>query len=185
MHSWRSAAFLSVAGPRFAHRESRSEVIVTLLNGSGKASAPLSGQVLVCVDDEAQILESLKRALRDEPYELLATEWPLQALDWVRERSVTLVLCDQRMADMSGLRVLGEVAKLSPETGRMILTGYRSGELIIECLKQGIRGIVYKPWNDAALQRTLRKALGEVDACRNRNGFRPAVGLNRRETGSL
>lgn len=121
-------------------------------------------KTLVFVDDEAPVLEALKRALRNEPYDVLTTEWPQQALNWVSNKRVSLILCDHRMADMSGLHLLEEVAKRSPATKRLILTGYRSAELIIDCLKQGIVRVVYKPWNDEALQRILRKELTEAPA---------------------
>lgn len=115
--------------------------------------------IVVLVDDEPAVLDSLKRLLRAEPYALLTTERPDQALEWVRRMNVRLVISDQRMPDMLGTELLDQVARSSPETRRVILTGYPGNTLKVQSLLSGIQDLIYKPWDDAALKQRIRLLL--------------------------
>ena len=42
--------------------------------------------VVILVDDEPQALAALKRSLRDQPYQVLATDDPFEAWSWIRFR---------------------------------------------------------------------------------------------------
>ena len=58
---------------------------------------------ILCVDDEKNILNSLKRLLRKEDYKLLTANSGLEGLKLIEENMVHLVICDQRMTEMSGI----------------------------------------------------------------------------------
>ncbi|MCE6982563.1 response regulator, partial [Pseudomonas frederiksbergensis] len=57
---------------------------------------------VLLVDDEASILNSLRRLLRSQPYELLLAESGAQALEVLEQRPVSLVISDARMPNMDG-----------------------------------------------------------------------------------
>src|SRR5690348_12169747 len=87
--------------------------------------------LVVCVDDEPQILSALARMLRAEPYEFRGSTDPEEALDWVRSGNVALFLADYRMPFMSGTTLLQLVKAASPNTARLLLTGYPGETLLI------------------------------------------------------
>ena len=58
--------------------------------------------VVLCVDDDPSILDSLRRCLREEPYEVVTAETPERALEIVERGGVSLLLTDQRMPGMCG-----------------------------------------------------------------------------------
>lgn len=120
--------------------------------------------VVICVDDEPQILSSLRRLLRNEPYEVLTTDRPEEVLDWVGKRDVSLVISDQRMPEMLGTQLLEEVSRRSPVTARILLTGYPGSTVRIQGLKQGIELLLYKPWDDAIFKGTIRRLLHDREA---------------------
>jgi response regulator RpfG family c-di-GMP phosphodiesterase len=56
-------------------------------------------------------------------------------------------------------------------TARIILTGYPGSTVRIQGLKQGIQLLVYKPWEDESLKRTIRRLLHDRES---REGVRGA-----------
>jgi DNA-binding NtrC family response regulator len=103
------------------------------------------------VDDEERILRSLRMLFRGR-CEFLSTTSGHQAIEWVREKRVHVVVCDQRMPEISGVAVLREVARHSPATMRVLLTGYADLESVTASVNDGeIFRFVEKPWDAQAL----------------------------------
>jgi DNA-binding NtrC family response regulator len=117
--------------------------------------------VVVCVDDEPQILASLRRQLRQEPYELLLTQDPVQALAWISERSVALVISDQRMPRLSGVELLDAVRDHSPATSCMLLSGFPDTARDVERAELPVDRLLLKPWDAEELKASIRGVLGK------------------------
>jgi DNA-binding NtrC family response regulator len=130
---------------------------------SRRSSAPTGDgdarPIVVCVDDEAQILRSISRLVRREDYDLRATTDPEEALDWVRKEKVALLIADYRMPTMSGMTLLQLVKAYSPRTARLLLTGYPGESMVIAAGGAGLLDIVGKPWDDEALKGKIRSLL--------------------------
>ncbi len=121
---------------------------------------PPDSPVVLVVDDEARILSALRRSLRREGYEIVTAETVEEALRVLDERSVALILSDQKMPGMSGLQFLAEAARRRPEAVRMLITGWTE-EIPREQLEElGVCALITKPWDDEKLKATLRRALG-------------------------
>ena len=115
--------------------------------------------IVLCVDDEVETLSALRRCLRNEPYELITARSAAEALGWLREVPVDLVLTDQRMPGAPGTNLLREIRERSPRTARAILTGYPQARLIQQGLEAGADTFLYKPWDDESLRVTIRRIL--------------------------
>jgi response regulator RpfG family c-di-GMP phosphodiesterase len=119
---------------------------------------------VLCVDDEENILHSIKRLLRKEGYGLLTASSGVEALKILEENNVHLVLSDQRMPQMSGTEFLAEVKEKYPDVIRIILTGYTEVDSITESINKGnIYKFFLKPWNDQNLKLEIGKALEQYD----------------------
>ena len=117
-------------------------------------------RVVVCVDDEPAILASLRRLFRNEPYRLLTTEKPDEAMTWVLEKKARVLIADQRMPSMSGLQLLEIVRACSPETARVMLTGQSDLTGILKRRSiEAIELVVRKPWEPEELKSVVRKLL--------------------------
>lgn len=85
--------------------------------------------VILCVDDDALIIKSLKK-LFEYDYEVLTSLDPFEALDIIREQPVELVICDHRMPKMNGLQFFIKVGELYPgkKLYKIIYSGYSEME---------------------------------------------------------
>jgi DNA-binding NtrC family response regulator len=132
--------------------------------------APLRQAVVLCVDDDAGILASLRRLLRSEPYEVVTAPSAAQALACLRTRPVDVVISDERMPGTGGCELLAEVRQRWPWIGRVILTGYLGLPVTICGFQTGIDSLIAKPWDDEALKKILRRLLFGSQRDENPNG---------------
>jgi YesN/AraC family two-component response regulator len=116
-------------------------------------------RVVLCVDDDPGVLNALRRLFRNEPCEVITARSAEEALGWLQEVLVDLVISDQRMPGMTGMELLEEVRKRFPKTARVLLTAYRTPSLVGQGLVAGV-DIYFKPWNEEVLGDTVRRLLG-------------------------
>ncbi|MBV4509824.1 response regulator [Pseudomonas sp. SWRI22] len=115
---------------------------------------------VLLVDDEESILNSLRRLLRGQPYEVVLATSGAQALEIMATRPIDLVMSDARMPGMDGATLLAEVHRRYPATSRILLTGYADLTTIIKAINDGqIHRYISKPWNDEELQLVLQQTL--------------------------
>jgi CheY-like chemotaxis protein len=114
---------------------------------------------LLLVDDEEQILNSLRRSLRREGYELVTARTPREALERLDEQSFDAVLTDHKMPGMTGVELLAKVARLQPNAARLLITGWSQAVSAEEIEAIEIDAVLPKPWEDTELKDALRKAL--------------------------
>ncbi|MGH8445739.1 MAG: response regulator, partial [Solimonas sp.] len=118
----------------------------------------MSKPTLLLIDDEERILRSLAMLFRGQ-YELIATTDPATALRAVAEQRVHVIVSDQRMPLMRGAELLKQVRARSPQTMRILLTGYSELEAVVASVNEGeIFRFVNKPWDSEELRETVRQA---------------------------
>lgn len=119
---------------------------------------------VLCVDDEKNILNSLKRLLRKEDYRFLTANSCGEGLALLQENDIHLVITDQRMPEMSGTEFLARVKKNFPDIIRIVLTGYTEVDAITDAINKGsVYKFFLKPWNDQNLVLEIRQALDHYD----------------------
>ena len=116
--------------------------------------------VILCVDDEAQILSSLKRLFRRAGHTTITAGSGAEGLEYLSNNTVDLVISDMRMPEMDGNRFLTEVATQWPGVMRMLLTGYSDMESTVGAINNGnIYRYIAKPWDDSDLLLSVQRAL--------------------------
>jgi response regulator RpfG family c-di-GMP phosphodiesterase len=124
---------------------------------------------ILIVDDETEVLSSLADLLRKD-FHIFTTFDVREALDLLAsETAFSLVISDQRMPVMTGAELLARVVSISPDTARILLTGYADIEAVIEAVNQGqIVHYITKPW-DADRLLSLLKPIAERHALLQEN----------------
>lgn len=114
---------------------------------------------VLIVDDEANVLASLKRVLRDESFDILTAQSGQDALALFESHVIDVLVSDERMPHMDGTTLLAEVQKRHPRCIRILLTGYPNVESLIKSINQGqLYRFIAKPWNDDEVRSVLRQA---------------------------
>ena len=117
-------------------------------------------RTVLIVDDEKSVLNSLRRLLRKEGWQLLLTTSPKEGLKMLDENRVDLVVSDIRMHEMDGVSFLKKAKKKHPGTIRIILTGFAVRKSVTEAFTEAdIYQLISKPWDDEELKEVLRGAL--------------------------
>ena len=117
--------------------------------------------IIVIVDDEEMVLTSLSAFLELETeYEVRTFTSAEEALRYVQENAVDLVMSDYLMPEMDGISFLARVRDAKPEVPRVILTGYADKENAIKAINE-VRVFQYieKPWDNEMLRRIVGRPL--------------------------
>ena len=120
-------------------------------------SAP-SGRLLL-VDDEENILRSLRRVLRRGDWSVETAPDGEKALELFARFQPAVVISDFRMPGMNGVEFLARVKEIAPRTQRIMLTGQADQQAIEEAINRSeVFRFITKPWNDAQLILTVKSA---------------------------
>ncbi len=128
--------------------------------------------VILSVDDDPQVLSAIERDLSrhyKRDYRIVKAGSPQEALEVARQlkqrgTAVALFLVDQRMPEMTGMKLLAGVRELHPEARRVLLTAYADTGVAIEGINEvGLDHYLMKPWDppDQKLYPVLDDLLGE------------------------
>jgi len=130
---------------------------------------------ILIVDDEPEILRSLKGLLRRE-FHLFTAETGEEALEIIRRKPIEVILSDQRMPKMTGAELLCEASNVSPESIRIIFTGYADIKAVVDAVNQGsLYRYLVKPWDPDELIETLHEAVEEYRRRHRRRELLPRV----------
>lgn len=123
-------------------------------------------KVLV-VDDETGVLSACARALRRVEAEVLTADSPKRGLELSTTTDFAVIVSDQRMPEMSGAQFLEQVSQHSPDTVRVILTGYADVNLAMDAINRGgVYRYLTKPWNDDDLRSVVSQGLEQYSLVR-------------------
>jgi len=117
---------------------------------------------ILCVDDERNVLKSLRRLFMDEDsYEIFVAESGIEGLEILEEEGdIRMVISDYRMPEMTGVEFLRQVNEKWSDTVRIVLSGYADTSAVVEAINEGqIYKFIPKPWNDEELLTTVSAAL--------------------------
>ena len=116
-------------------------------------------RTILLVDDEENILASLRRLLRRDGYRILAANSGAAGLELLAENEVDVIISDQRMPNMTGVEFLRRVKTIHPQTIRMVLSGYTELQSITDAINEGaIYKFLTKPWEDDLLRANIEEA---------------------------
>lgn len=117
--------------------------------------------IILIVDDEKNVINSLSRSLRSPEYEIISTTEPKKAIEILYKRTdIDLIISDYNMPNMNGIELLTEVKELFPHVQRFILSAYQDFNLIVNALNDGIiHKYCSKPWDEEDLKFKIRQVV--------------------------
>ncbi|MEQ8664906.1 MAG: PAS domain S-box protein [Rhodospirillales bacterium] len=119
---------------------------------------PVHDRILI-VDDEQQVLNALTDELEDD-FDIVTETSAAKALARIEKDSgISVILCDQRMPDMTGDELLTKAQQASLAT-RVMITGYADLDAVVRAVNNGkVFGYVSKPWDMDNLKMVVVNAI--------------------------
>ena len=116
-------------------------------------------RTLLIVDDEENVVSSLRRLLRGAGYRILTAASGAEGLAQLAEHDVDVIVSDQRMPGMTGVEMLQQAKVLYPDTVRIVLSGYTGLQSVTDAVNEGaIYKFLTKPWDDDRLRAHIAEA---------------------------
>jgi response regulator RpfG family c-di-GMP phosphodiesterase len=129
------------------------------MQGEGSVNDVIRPRILL-VDDEQSILDSLYRFCRQRKWDALLANSGLQGLELLNTEKVDVIISDMRMPNMDGAKFLAKAKITSPNSVRILLTGYADMEAVISAINEAkIYNYLNKPWDDNMLESVINSAL--------------------------
>ena len=126
---------------------------------------------ILVLDDEPGITLLCMRLLKRAGYEVFAFTEAQSAYEQLRTSQIDLLLVDIRMPDVDGFEVISHAKKLQPDIAVLVMTGFGTVETAIQALRQGVDGLLLKPFEQGSeLVATVKQAL--LDSERKRDAAR-------------
>jgi len=124
---------------------------------------PTAKHTVLIVDDEPDILFSLRGLLRTE-FDLLTATSGAEALDLLHRHPIHVIMTDQRMPQMTGTELLRQAQGDCPEAIRIVFTGYADIKSVVDAINNGqIYRYLTKPWDPDELVAVLQEACEQFD----------------------
>jgi DNA-binding NtrC family response regulator len=117
---------------------------------------------ILVVDDSPPTLEVIQRNLEAAGYEVFTVPSVEEAIAFLEQNSVDLVITDIKMPKISGLELLKYVKENVKGTEIMIITGYPSIKGAVEAVKNGAENYLVKPFTDEELLSAVSKMLEKL-----------------------
>jgi serine/threonine-protein kinase len=115
---------------------------------------------ILLLDDEERILNALGALFRYKYQVFTATDGE-QALAILKQYHVHVVVSDQRMPTMTGVEFLRRAKTISPNTVRILLTGFSDLSAVIDSVNDGeVYRFLNKPWGNQEIQAVIADAIG-------------------------
>lgn len=115
---------------------------------------------LLCVDDEQNILKSLRRLLMQEAVQIHTASSGQEALDLMQQQQFDVIISDMRMPGMDGAEFLRQAFAMQPKTYRILMTGYADIQSTVAAVNEGrINRYIAKPWNNQELITSIQDGI--------------------------
>ncbi|RMD97653.1 MAG: sigma-54-dependent Fis family transcriptional regulator, partial [Deltaproteobacteria bacterium] len=118
----------------------------------------MRGRILV-VDDEVEMLVSLKKILSRQGFTVEGTTEPEAAIAMIATGAFDLLLTDLKMPGMDGVELLKRVKQIQPDLIVIILTGYARVDTAVAAMKEGAFDYLEKPFSPSQIELVVRRAL--------------------------
>ena len=122
-----------------------------------RAEVPNPKARILCVDDEAVILDSFRKILVLDGYSIDTVETGAEALGLIQQHHYDFLFTDLKMPTMSGEDVAKSAKHLRPDIDVIVITGYATVESAVECMKHGVMDYIQKPFTETELTDMVKK----------------------------
>jgi len=131
---------------------------------------------ILIVDDDKNMLEVLRLRVEGEAYKVIIASAEQDALSMARKEIFDLAILDLKLAGSSGIDLMKNLHKISPEVPVIILTAYGTIKTAVEAMKHGAYSYLTKPFDSRELLLQIKNGLEKSSLSREIRRLKGLVG---------
>jgi len=116
-------------------------------------------KTILVVDDEAQVRTMLSSMLNRTGHSIDIASDGIEALNKFGENDYGLVISDVLMPEMSGIELLSEVKKMTPNVPVIMVTGQGTIHNAVEAMQMGAFDYILKPFSSKTIEMAVKRAI--------------------------
>jgi len=115
----------------------------------------IRGMNILLIDDDEWIRDAMRVFFETEGCRITALETAEEALEMTHREDYDIVICDYKLPGLNGLTVLREVRHTQPDALTVLITAYKTNDLVFEAKKTGVHGLIAKPFTSETIEAVL------------------------------
>ena len=115
------------------------------------------------IDDDEWIRDSLSLYFEGEGCHLFALETAEEGIEALKGQNYDIIMVDYRLPGMDGLEFLKRIQKTQSHAMKVLITAYRSDEVVSEAMKIGIDGFIEKPFTTRNIEEALSRLIAKSE----------------------
>ncbi|NOQ76636.1 MAG: response regulator, partial [Methylococcaceae bacterium] len=119
----------------------------------------MTNQSILVVDDEAKMRRLLEIMLTQMGYVVYQAADGQEALDFLNNQAVDLVITDLRMPKIDGIELLRQLRERNNEVSVIVVTAYGTVETAVDTMKYGACDYIVRPFELEAVEASVKRAL--------------------------
>ncbi|MDQ8184818.1 sigma-54 dependent transcriptional regulator [Pelagicoccus sp. SDUM812002] len=125
---------------------------------------PNSSNRILIADDNKDVLQAIRLALKSEGYQADCVQSPADALKRIEQNEYATAIIDlnyhlDTTSGQEGIELLGKIREKEPDLPVVIMTAWASIDVAVECMRNGANDFLQKPWDDERLIAIVRSQL--------------------------
>ena len=119
----------------------------------------LKSMEILLVDDDEWIRHSLCLFFESEGCHLTALETAEEGMEAIKKQAYDILVTDYRLPGMDGLEFLRHIQDTQPHIMTVLITAYKSEDVVSEAVKLGIQDFIEKPFTTKTIEESLTRLL--------------------------
>ena len=125
----------------------------------------LQNMEILLIDDDEWIRDSLCIFFESEGCHLTALETAEEGMEALKKHDFDILVTDYRLPGMDGLEFLRHIQDTQPHIMTVLITAYKSEDVVSEAMKLGIEGFIEKPFTTKAIEESLTRLVEKREKC--------------------
>jgi signal transduction histidine kinase len=122
-------------------------------------STGMNKESLLVVDEESEVLETIRSTLNKEGYAVDCAQSSLNAVTLLRKKTIDLLITSLAMPELTAPVLLQQAQLIQPSIGSIVISNGNASDLLIKSFKAGAQAVLVKPFTAAELKNTVEDVL--------------------------
>lgn len=122
----------------------------------------LKSMNILLIDDDEWIRDAMRVFFETEGCRITTLETAEEALEMIHRQDYDIIICDYKLPGLNGLTLLKEVRQVQTHALTILITAYKTDDLVSEAKKIGVHAFIAKPFNSETIEVSLSQLISEA-----------------------